>query len=144
MSQLPSDRNIVRATSSGVRMSVNYGSANDDFNYADDGGVTEHEDTNASGKQLGVKVIFQGGHAEIQWAHGDDFMSEHSLDGYVNVNADTGALSFNFWSVDDLGNQRVPFWVEFTDTGLKVYTHEGQPHDSEREQWLCFDSNTIN
>lgn len=142
MPAYPDDRNIVRATSNGVRMDVAYGSSNDDFDYADWGTTVSHQDLHARGKKLGVKVIFQGGHAEVQWAHGDGFMSEHSLDAVVNINADNGAMSFPFWSLEENGDQRCPFWVEFTHTGLKVYHYEGDPGD-DADKYLVFDSNTI-
>lgn len=138
------DRNIIRANTDGAKTEVVYGTSDDDFGYGDWGTAITHDNEHGHAKgKLGVKVIFQGGGCEIQWAHGDRHTDEHSLDGYVNINADTGMLSFPFWSVDKGGNQRVPFWAEFTNTGLKVYTYEGQPPDDEREQWLCFDSNTI-
>lgn len=137
------DRNIVRANAIGSTLDIAFGPSDDDFHYNSEHATISHEDrTVTSGKRLGVKLIFQGGGCEMAWAHGEDFDAEYKYDGYVHLTAN-GALCFPFWSVDENDDQKMPFWVEFTSTGLKVYAFEGEP-PTDRDQYLVFDSNTVN
>jgi hypothetical protein len=137
------DRNIVFASQLHAVLDVAFGPSDDDFHYQQHHGTIAHDGVMVDANELDVKLIFQGGGCEVQYATGDAVRNEHRWDAFLNVSSD-GKLSFPFWSVDDKGNQRVPFWVEFTHTGLKVFTYEGEPPTDERDKWLVFDSNKEN
>jgi hypothetical protein len=122
---------------------VSFGPSDDDFHYQQHHGTISHEQVMVDANPMDVKLVFQGGGCEIQYATGTAVRDEHRWDAFVSINPD-GKLTFPFWSVDEeTDNQKVPFWVEFTSTGLKVFTYEGEPSAEEREARLVFDSNTI-
>jgi hypothetical protein len=139
------DRNIVRADSMGQVLDISFGPSDDDFHYKKEHATISHANEHGHAgteSKVGVKLIFQGGGCEVQWAHGDGFTEEYSLDGYLGVTPD-GMLTLPFWSADENNDQKVPFYVEFDSNGLRVFTYEGAPPDDERDKWLVFDSNTI-
>lgn len=143
MTMHKTDRNIVLASQMHAALDVTFGPSDDDFHYQRHHGTISYENAVVDANPLDVKLIFQGGGCEVQWAGSKYTNDEHRWNGFLNISPD-GKLSFPFWSVDDKGNQRVPFWVEFTDTGLKVFTYEGEPPTDERDKWLVFDSNKEN
>lgn len=139
------DRNIVRADSMGQVLDISFGPSDDDFHYKREHATISHANEHShvtTESKLGVKLIFQGGGCEMQWASGDDFTEEYTLDGYLNIGSD-GKVSFPFWSTDVDDEQAVPFYVEFDSNGLRVFSYEGAPPEDQRDQWLVFDSNTI-
>jgi hypothetical protein len=131
------DRNIVVASQLHAVVDVTFGPSDDDFHYQQHHGTIAHEQTMIDANDLDVKLIFQGGACEIQYATGDAVRNEYKWDGFVSVNPN-GKLSFPFTSGDG-----VPFYVEFDSDGLRVFTFEGEPPDDQRDTWLVFDSSKI-
>jgi hypothetical protein len=137
----PTDRNIVNAHSMHSLLDLSFGPSDDDFHYQRHHATVSHDAATVDANEIDIKLVFQGGGCEVQWATGDHCRDEYRWDGFANISPD-GKLSFPFWSVDEAtDNQKVPFWVEFTHTGLKVFTYEGEPPADERDKWLVFDSN---
>ncbi len=130
------DRNIVVASTHRNAMELSFGPSDDDFHYqAHHASVAHDGSAMDKTKPMDIKLIFQGGACEIQYATGQNARQQYKWDGYLNI-SDGGKLTLPFNSEDG-----VPHYVEFDEHGLRVYAYEGCPPDDEREQWLIFDSN---
>jgi hypothetical protein len=131
------DRNIVNASAMHQALDISFGPSDDDFHYKRHHATISHENAVVDANHIDIKLIFQGGGCEIQWATGDHAHDEYKWDGFANVSHD-GKLSFPFNTKDG-----VPFWVVFDSDGLRVYTYEGEPPEAEYDQWQVFNSATI-
>lgn len=129
------DRNIINASAMHQALDISFGPSDDDFHYQRHHASISHENAVVDANHIDIKLIFQGGGCEIQWATGERARDEHRWDGFANVSSD-GKLTFPF-NTDD-GN---PFYVEFGSDGLRVFNYEGCPPEHERDKWLVFDSN---
>lgn len=133
------DRNIVLASSLHNALDINFGPSDDDFHYSRHHATVAHDGVMVDGNPMDIKLIFQGGGCEVQWATGEHVRDEHRWDGYVQISPD-GKMSFPFWKCDGLGNQEEPLYVEFDTNGLRIYNHEGEPADEHKADCLMFDS----
>lgn len=128
-------RNIVKATSIGNSLDVTFGPSDDDFHYQKHHATISHQEIVPSAKQLGVKLVFQGGGCEVQWNEkghaGDDYHYN-----YVNLD-DEGKLYFP-WTRDD----ECPFHMEIDGNRVRIWACEaGIPSE---DKYLVFDSETVN
>jgi hypothetical protein len=131
------DRNIILASSMHQALNVAFGPSDDDFHFLRHHGTVSHENAVVDANPIDVKLIFQGGGCEIQWATGTRVHDEHRWDGFLNVSPD-GKLSLPFNT--EAGD---PFYMEFDGDGLRVYHYEGEPPADERNNWLVFDSSKV-